>query len=67
LSRWPQTPHVRHIGRLDPVAFDEVVHGLEVRCGLADPPPRTLKEHVEARGLTPAAVIGGPSGEETAA
>ena len=57
---------LRHVGRLDPIAWGDVVYGLSVRAGLAAPPPRTLREQVEARGLTPAAVIGGPSEGEAA-
>ena len=62
----PQTPPLFHVGRLEPVPRADVAYALQVDAGLADPPPRTLKEHVEARGLTPAPVIGGPSEEAVA-
>lgn len=38
--------HVRHVGRNEPIAFDDLVYALKVRCGLADPPPRTLPEQI---------------------
>jgi hypothetical protein len=62
----PHTGPLAHVGRLDPIPRADVTYGLLVDAGLADPPPRTLKEQVEARGLTPAAVIGGPSRDEAA-
>ncbi len=51
----PNTPHVRYVGRHEPIPFGDVVHGLKVRCGLADPPPRRLHEQVRptASELTP--------------
>ena len=52
----PKTPQVFHVGRLEPVPFDDLVYGLKVRCGLADPPPRTLAEQVRAAGQAEAAV-----------
>ncbi len=52
----PTTPRVFHVGRLEPIPFDDLVHGLKVRCGLADPPPRTLAEQVRAAGQTEATV-----------
>lgn len=55
-----------HAGRGEPVPFAEIADGLRIRAGLAPPPARTLREHVEAKGLTPAAVIGGPSEGEAA-
>jgi hypothetical protein len=56
----PTTSHVRHVGRSDPIAFDDLVYALKVRCGLADPPPRTLAEQVRASGRVPAPeVVGG--------
>jgi hypothetical protein len=44
----PSTPHLRHVGRHDPIPFGDVVNGLKIRCGLADPPPRTLLERQAA-------------------
>jgi hypothetical protein len=63
----PTTGHLQHVGRRDGIPFSELAHGLEVRAGLADPPPRSLKEHVEAAGLVPSPLIGGPAKEGTAA
>jgi hypothetical protein len=53
----PTTPHVRNIGRNEPIGFDELVDALKVRCGLADPPPRTLGDHVRAASREPAEAI----------
>jgi hypothetical protein len=54
----PITPQVFHVGRLDPIPFNDVAHGLKVRCGLAEPPPRTLAQHAHASGREPAQAIG---------
>jgi hypothetical protein len=62
----PYPPHLQHVGRRDPVPWAELAHALRIRAGLEAPPPRTLKEQVEARGLIPAQVIGGPGGGEAA-
>ena len=41
---------------LDPIPFDDLAYGLKVRCGLADPPLRTLAEPVRVAGRTKATV-----------
>ena len=42
----PTPGPVRHVGRNEPIAFDDLVYALKVRCGLTDPPPRTLPEQI---------------------
>lgn len=56
----PNTAPLRYVGRIDPIPFSDLVYALKVRCGLADPPPRSLAEHVRAAGREPAPeVVGG--------
>jgi hypothetical protein len=55
----PNTAPLRYVGRREAIPFSDVVYGLRVRCGLADPPARTLAEHVRASGETPAPEITG--------
>ena len=44
----PTTPHIRHVARNEPIAFDDLVNTLRVRYGLAEPPAGTLPEQVRA-------------------
>jgi hypothetical protein len=44
----PRPPHRRKRA----VALDDLAYALKVRCGLAEPPLRTLAEHVGAGGQT---------------
>jgi hypothetical protein len=38
----PNTTPLRYVGRLEPIPFSDLVYGLKVRCGLADPPRHTF-------------------------
>ena len=42
----PSTAPLRHVSRLEPIPFSDLVYGLKVRCGLADPPQQRLGGHV---------------------
>ena len=52
----PNTAPLRYVGRREAIPFRDLVYALQIRCGLADPPARTLAEHVRASGETPAPV-----------
>jgi hypothetical protein len=54
------TPLVLLGRRHDKFGWGEVVSVLKQRCGLKKPPPRTLKQQIEAQGLVPAPEVGGP-------
>lgn len=57
----PGAGALAHVDRREAIGWETIVRALRIRAGVEAPPPRTLEEQVEARGLVPAPEIGGPA------